>query len=102
MELERLKVSYYALSDETRLRILKVLSEEKELCVCQIQSIFGISQPNLSFHLRILREANMVRTKKRGKWVYYSLNMNNPILKANKKLIAELEEIKTDMVSCEL
>jgi len=91
LELESLKKIYHALSDEIRLKIIKLLLDHEELCVCQLQPIFKISQPNLSFHLRILRDANLVKAEKRGKWVYYSLNMENPVLKENLKLIKNID-----------
>ena len=72
---------FYALSDDIRLKIIRLLIAHKELCVCQFQEIFNISQPNMSFHLRILKRANLVNSRKEGKWNYYSLNKENPILK---------------------
>ena len=89
--LEELRKNYYAMSDEIRLKVLKLLTEYNELCVCQLLPVFGISQPNLSFHLRILRDANLVKTEKRGKWVYYSLNLENPVLTTNLDLIKNIE-----------
>jgi ArsR family transcriptional regulator len=91
LDLESLRLSYYAMSDEIRLKILHLLTKYDELCVCQIQPVFKISQPNLSFHLRILRDANLVKTEKKGKWVFYSLNLNNPILKANYDFIKSIK-----------
>ncbi|MBF0555767.1 MAG: metalloregulator ArsR/SmtB family transcription factor [Nitrospirae bacterium] len=61
-----------ALSDETRLRIIKLL-EMGELCVCDITAALDMSQPKVSFHLSILKEAGLIRDRKDGKWVYYSL-----------------------------
>ncbi|MBF0318333.1 MAG: metalloregulator ArsR/SmtB family transcription factor [Nitrospirae bacterium] len=61
-----------ALSDETRLRIIKLL-EMGELCVCDIVGALDISQPKVSFHLSILKDAELISDRKDGKWVYYSL-----------------------------
>ncbi|MBF0459728.1 MAG: metalloregulator ArsR/SmtB family transcription factor [Nitrospirae bacterium] len=61
-----------ALSDETRLRIIKLL-EMGELCVCDITAALDMSQPKVSFHLSALKEAGLIRDRKDGKWVYYSL-----------------------------
>ncbi len=91
MQLEDLRLVYYALADEIRLKILKLLIDNKELCVCELQPILNISQPNLSFHLRILRDANLVNVKKEGKWKYYSINKENEILKVNLPFIQSLE-----------
>ena len=63
---------FKALSDETRLRIVLLLSE-KELCVCQIVEALVLSQVKVSRHLTILKYAGLVRCRKEGTWVYYSL-----------------------------
>lgn len=66
---------FAALADSTRLTILSMLgaAEMGEVCVCDITSSFNLGQPTISHHLRILRDAGLVRGDKRGKWVYYSL-----------------------------
>lgn len=64
---------FHALSDETRLRILKLLSKA-ELCVCEIVAALNMVQPKVSFHLGVLKEADLVKIRKEGKWVIYSLN----------------------------
>jgi ArsR family transcriptional regulator len=61
-----------ALEDETRLRIVALLSH-RELCVCHIQQILGLSQPTISRHLRILRLAGVVIDRRVGRWVHYRL-----------------------------
>jgi ArsR family transcriptional regulator len=48
-------------------------AQGKELCVCELESHFDLSQPTVSHHLRILREAGIVSAERRGTWVYYSL-----------------------------
>lgn len=63
-----------ALADETRLRILDlVASVGDDLCACEIEAFFDLSQPTISHHMRILREAGLVVATKRGQWVYYRL-----------------------------
>lgn len=64
---------FKALSDDTRLRILKLL-EAGELCVCDIVAALGIIQPKISFHLRILKKAKLLKDRKDGKWIRYSLD----------------------------
>ena len=73
-ELEAAAVTFKALSDPTRLRILKAISGTGELCECNIVPTFGLSQPTISYHLKILREAGLVRSERRGQWVYHQLN----------------------------
>jgi ArsR family transcriptional regulator, arsenate/arsenite/antimonite-responsive transcriptional repressor len=63
---------FKALSDETRFKIV-VLLDGKELCVCQIESALGLSQVKVSRHLTILRYAGLVKGRRQGPWVYYSL-----------------------------
>lgn len=60
-----------ALSHPARVRVMAVLREE-ELCVCEICDALGLSQSTLSTHLRMLREAGVVSTRKEGKWIYYA------------------------------
>ncbi len=64
---------FKALSDETRLRILALL-KEGELCVCDIAETLKMTQPNISFHLGMLREAGLIKDKKSGRWIHYSLD----------------------------
>jgi ArsR family transcriptional regulator len=64
---------FKALGDETRLTIVQLLVG-KQLCVCDILDSFDMSQPAISHHLKILRQAGVVRDKREGKWIYYSLN----------------------------
>ncbi len=60
-------------SDETRLQILDMLSS-KEMCACKILAPFHISQPTLSYHMRILMESCLVTSRKEGPWVYYRMD----------------------------
>jgi ArsR family transcriptional regulator len=63
---------FKALSDETRLRIMVLLSEE-ELCVCQIEAALELPQAKVSRHLTVLRYAGLVKDRRDGLWIYYSL-----------------------------
>jgi ArsR family transcriptional regulator len=72
-KMKELSTIFKALSDETRLRIIKLL-EQGELCVCDIVAALDIIQPKASFHLGVLREAGLLRDRKEGKWIHYSLN----------------------------
>jgi ArsR family transcriptional regulator len=67
---------FKALADETRLEILAILSSvgDGETCVCDIEAHFDLSQPTISHHLKVLREAHLVRSERRGTWVYYRLD----------------------------
>lgn len=65
---------FRALADETRLRILKAISYMGELCECNIVPVFGLSQPTVNYHLKVLREAGLVQSERRGQWVYHQVN----------------------------
>ena len=64
---------FRALSDETRLRILKLL-EHGELCVCDVVAALDIVQPKVSFHLRILKKAGILKGRKARKWMHYRID----------------------------
>lgn len=61
-----------ALSDPTRVRIVKIL-QERSLCVCEIHAALGFSQPTISNHLKILENSGLIRSRKEGSWTNYSL-----------------------------
>ena len=65
-----------ALADPTRIGIVNCLARSPELCVCNLTDAFGLSQPTISHHLKVLREAGLVEAEKRGTWSYYRLNRN--------------------------
>jgi DNA-binding transcriptional ArsR family regulator len=61
-----------ALADENRVRILAALQDE-ELCVCQLIELLELAPSTVSKHLSILRQARLVKSRKKGRWVYYRL-----------------------------
>jgi len=63
---------FKALSDETRLRILRLL-EAREMCVCEVMVALDLTQPTASHHLGLLESAGLVKDRKEGKWVFYSI-----------------------------
>lgn len=67
---------FKALSDETRIRILKLL-EKGELCVCDIVAALDMIQPKVSFHLGVLKEAGLIKDRKQGKWIHYTLDASD-------------------------
>ncbi len=73
MEMKELTNVFKSLSDETRLRILKLL-ERGELCVCDVVAALDLAQPQVSFHLRILKESGILESRKDGKWMHYRIN----------------------------
>lgn len=80
---------FKALSDETRLRIVRTMaSSSQELCECNILPLFGLSQSTISYHLKILREAGIIESEKRGLWAYYRVNQR--VLMSAVKTLADL------------
>lgn len=77
---------FKALSDETRYSIVKLLSK-KEYCACKIPGLIGKTQPNTSMHLAKLSALDIVKSRREGKMIIYSLN-NNKI----KKILKIIEE----------
>ena len=63
---------FKALSEVIRLRILKLL-EVREMCACEVMAALSLTQPNASHHLGILERAGLVRSRKDGKWMFYSI-----------------------------
>ncbi len=66
-----------AAGNQTRMRILYALWRAGQLCVCDLADIFGISQPAISRHLKILRENALVRSERDGQTIYYSVCPDN-------------------------
>ena len=62
-----------ALADPVRLAIVRQLATDPEVCACDFTSCCDVSQPTVSHHLRVLREAGVVTSERRGSWVYYRL-----------------------------
>lgn len=93
-ELRGLAELFKALADETRLSILALLWDG-EKCVCEIMTALPISQPAVSHHLKILRQAGLVKDERRGKWIFYHLN--RPALDAMGKLTDCVSSLKTQL-----
>ena len=62
-----------ALADPARLAIVRQLATDGAVCACDVAPAAGLSQPTISHHLRVLREAGVVRGERRGTWIWYAL-----------------------------
>ena len=80
-----------AAADGTRVKILKML-EQRDLCVCEMQSVLGISQPSVSRHLRLLEDADLVRSEKDGMWTNFRLARPEETNPYSKVVLAHLQE----------
>ena len=70
---DELAARFKALADPTRVALVNRLAATDEACVCDLTAAFRLSQPTISHHLRILRDAGIVEAERRGTWAYYRL-----------------------------
>lgn len=82
-----------ALSDENRLRILMALCE-RDLCVCQVTAFLDLAPSTTSKHLSVLRQARLIESRKRGKWVYYHLAADSASPLVQNALALVLENLR--------
>ena len=71
--MKELATLFGALADDSRLRILNLLFQSGELCVCDIESTLGFTQTKVSRHMRYLSRAGLTQDRKLGRWVLYSI-----------------------------
>jgi ArsR family transcriptional regulator, arsenate/arsenite/antimonite-responsive transcriptional repressor len=72
---ERMAVIARALGDPIRMQLVDVLRRHAgKVCVCELVPLFDLSQPTVSHHLKVLREAGIVGSERRGLWAYYYVN----------------------------
>ena len=66
---------FRALGDPVRLRLVSLIGAHQggEACVCDLNAAFSLTQPTISHHLKVLREAGLIDSERRGTWVYYRL-----------------------------
>ncbi len=77
-----------ALNDETRLKILRFIDVNGAVCVCDIESAFGMIQSRISRHLKILKEAGFLRVERKGRWAYYAIR--SPLDKFRQDILTEV------------
>ena len=82
-----------AISDESRLRILNLIVNADEICVCDLESTLGFSQTKVSRHLTALKNANLVRDRRQGLWILYSFTGDREV--NHKKLLKGLQDVFT-------
>ncbi len=64
---------FKALGDPVRLRLMSMIASVPEMCVCDLTPAFDLSGPTISHHLKVLREAGLVHSERRGTWVWYQV-----------------------------
>jgi ArsR family transcriptional regulator, arsenate/arsenite/antimonite-responsive transcriptional repressor len=99
--MDQLVTIFKALSDESRLRILGLLLQAGELCVCDIQSTIGCTQTKVSRHLAYLKKSGLVRDRRKGLWMLYAIakpekSEHRAILEAMTHLISRNPKVAED------
>ncbi len=84
-----------AINDVTRVKILRFIYENGEVCVCDIEQSFGMIQSRVSRHLKILKEAGFLRVNRQGRWAYYSVRQ--PLDKFRLEILEEISCLKLDI-----
>ena len=84
-----------SINDETRLRILRFIDENGELCVCDIEKSFDMIQSRVSRHLKILKEAGFLKVERKGRWAYYSIRL--PLDKFRQNILEEISYLDLDI-----
>ncbi len=80
MDIPDYAILFKALSEPVRLRIVHLLLDKSELCVCDIVDTLGLSQSVVSRHLAYLRNAGLLDTRREGVWVYYQITQLTPFV----------------------
>ena len=84
-----------ALNDETRLRLLRFIDKNGAVCVCDIESAFGMIQSRISRHLKILKDAGFLRVERKGRWAYYSIR--SPLDAFRQNVLTEISYLEMDL-----
>jgi ArsR family transcriptional regulator, arsenate/arsenite/antimonite-responsive transcriptional repressor len=71
---EKYELKFKAIADKKRLQIMNILTQKGEMCVCDLAPMVDMAQSKLSYHLKILLDANIITKETRGTWSYYQLN----------------------------
>ncbi|WP_329249835.1 metalloregulator ArsR/SmtB family transcription factor [Actinoallomurus sp. NBC_01490] len=76
IEADELAPLFKAIGDPVRLRLLSLIAchEGGEACVCDLTSAFDLTAPTISHHLKVLKQAGLIDSERRGTWVYYWIN----------------------------
>ncbi len=84
-----------SVNDETRIRILRFIYINKNICVCDIQTSFSMIQSRISRHLNILKEAGFLKVSRKGRWAYYSIR--SPLDEFRQHILKEIGFLELDI-----
>ncbi|WP_112180242.1 MULTISPECIES: metalloregulator ArsR/SmtB family transcription factor [Paraliobacillus] len=91
IEMDKAAMILKLLGDKTRLTMVKLLDTD-DCCVCELVEIFEMSQPSISQHLRKLRDVGIVKEKRQGQWIFYSINKENDYYGFIEQIINQLPD----------
>ncbi|MCH9740100.1 MAG: metalloregulator ArsR/SmtB family transcription factor [Epsilonproteobacteria bacterium] len=86
-----------AINDETRVKILRFIDTNGEVCVCDLEASFDMIQSRISRHLKILKEAGFLRVDRRGRWAYYSIR--SPLDVFRQQILKEIAHLEIALPS---
>lgn len=89
-----------SINDETRLRILRFIDINKEVCVCDIESSFNMIQSRVSRHLKILKMGGFLSVRRESRWAYYSIR--KPLDKFRQSILTEISYLDMDIPKLQL
>ena len=92
-----------AMADENRLKIVALIQREESLCVCEICDTLALSQPLVSRHLKQLKAVGVLQSKKKNKWMIYSIvDAPSVLLEAYLKILSTHETSIGEIISCKV
>ena len=91
-----------AMADKNRLNIVALIQREEKLCVCELSDTLHLSQPLVSRHLKQLKAADVLESKKEGKWIIYSIcERPSRLLEAYLETLKPLADTLDDVITCQ-
>ncbi|KHE67139.1 helix-turn-helix transcriptional regulator [Halobacillus sp. BBL2006] len=100
IELEDAAKTLKLLGDKTRLTIIGLLKDQ-ECCVCEFVEVLQMSQPSVSQHLRKLRDAGLVKERRKGQWIFYSLNTSHKTYAILQQILEQIPDQREKLTALE-
>ncbi|UOQ44192.1 metalloregulator ArsR/SmtB family transcription factor [Halobacillus salinarum] len=100
IEIEEAAQTLKLLGDKTRLTIVGLL-KDNECCVCEFVEVLNMSQPSISQHLRKLRDTKLVKEKRKGQWIFYSLNTSHAAYPIVEQVLEHLPDQREKLAALE-
>lgn len=100
LELGKMVQTLKLLGDKTRLTILGMV-KDGECCVCEFVEVLQMSQPSISQHLRKLRDAGLVKERRNGQWIFYSLNIDHEAYTLIQEVLGQIPDQKEKLIALE-